>query len=68
MKFSVNLPDETVGALRELAEKRNTTVTQVLRDAVASEVFLQRELETGAKLLIEMPDRRTRELVFKHGL
>jgi predicted transcriptional regulator len=65
VKLSVNLPDETVELLKKLAEKRGTTMTQVLKEAVATENFLDNETRQGKKILIEEPDKTLHRLIFK---
>jgi predicted transcriptional regulator len=63
-KVSLNLPEEDVEVLRQLAEKRKTTLTQVLRRAIASENYFDEEVAKGAKILLEKDDR-LREVVFR---
>lgn len=65
VKVSFNLPEPVVGALKELARQRGATVTEVLRDSISNEVFLNKQVvETGARILLETPDRKVREIVF----
>lgn len=65
VKVSFNLPEPVVAALKQLAKERNTTVTEVVRNSISNEVFLDRQVRTeGAKVLIETPDRKYREVVF----
>jgi len=65
VKVSFNLPAEELQGLRELAEKRHVSVTQALRQAIATERFLASQPE-GSKVLIEEPDGRMREVVFRN--
>jgi hypothetical protein len=55
VKLSVNVPRDEVEILRELAAQRNTTMTEVLRDAIATEQFLTNELK-NARIIAEEPD------------
>jgi predicted transcriptional regulator len=66
IKTSVNLPDETIDALRELAEKRQTTLTEVLRQAVSTEKFFDTTITRGGKILIEEPDKKQKQVIFKY--
>jgi predicted transcriptional regulator len=66
IKTSVNLPDETIDALRELAEKRQTTLTEVLRQAVSTEKFFDTTIGRGGKILIEEPDKKQKQVIFKY--
>jgi hypothetical protein len=63
-KVTVNLPDQTVEAIKELAQKNGITVTEALRQAIDSKVFLQDEVENGSKVLIKSPDQSFREVLF----
>ncbi len=64
VKMSVNLPDETVENLRDIAAKNGITLTAALRQAVANEKFLEDELKDDSKLLIEGKDKSVRQVVF----
>lgn len=63
-KLTVNLPDQTVEAIQEIARKRGTTVTEALRQAIESQRFFQDEVDNGSKLLIKSPDESYREILF----
>jgi predicted transcriptional regulator len=64
VKLSVNLPEEDVAWLKAVAERRSTTVTHVLRQAIASEKFFAAQLSVGGQVLIKM-GRVCREVVFR---
>ncbi len=56
VKVTVNLPDESVDALRKIAQERDITLTEALRQAIESERFLEREVRQGSgRLLLEKP-------------
>jgi Ribbon-helix-helix protein, copG family len=64
-KVTVNLPDETVNALKSIANDRGTTVTEALRQVIESQRFLQQEIQNGSNLLIQNPaDQSVRQVVF----
>lgn len=65
VRLSVNLSADVANALRELAEFRNTTVTDVLRSAIGTEKFLQEATNRQAKILIEEKDKTVKQLVFR---
>lgn len=67
-KVTVNLPTDTLNALRKMAAKRGTTVTEALRQVIESQHFLQNETENGSKILIQSPDRSVQQLVFNAPL
>jgi predicted transcriptional regulator len=63
-KITVNLPDEVVKAIEEMARSRGISKTEALRQAVSLSSFLDRERKEGARLLIERPEGGgVRELV-----
>lgn len=63
-KVTVNLPDETVNNLKEIAQNRGITVTEALRQTIESQQFLDNEIQRGGKVLIENPDRTTQQIIF----
>jgi predicted transcriptional regulator len=63
-KITVNLPDEVIAAIAQIAKSRGISKTEALRQAVSLNAFVQNEREKGARLLIERPDKNeVRELV-----
>lgn len=65
IKMSVNLPADAVQALKKLAARRNTTMTEVLRQAIGTEKFIEEANEAESKILIEDKRGRVRQLVFR---
>ena len=65
IKMSVNLPAGAVKTLRELAAKRRTTMTEVLRQAIGTEKFINEVNNAKGKVLIEDKRGRVRQLVFR---
>lgn len=63
VKVIVNLGLEVVEALRHLAAKRNTTITEVLRQAIGTEKFLDEVCEDQGTVLVEDARGRVRQLV-----
>lgn len=64
-KVTVNLPEETVDAIRELAEQYGTN-TEAIKRAIANEKFLREEIEKNhSKVLLERPDGTTRQVIFR---
>lgn len=55
-KFTVNLREEDIEALRELAEVKGTTMTGALRGAIATEMLLRKLDQEGSELLIKEKD------------
>lgn len=50
-RLSVNINDETTAALQELAQRRDTSVTEVVRRAVAVYKFLEDQVAGEDKSL-----------------
>lgn len=65
IKMSVNLPVDVVKVLRALAEKRNITMTEVLRQAIGTVKFIEEINEQKGKILVEDKKGRIRQLVFR---
>lgn len=63
-KLTVNLSEEAIAVLRELAGD-DKTLGQVLGEAIASENFLRSEVKKGGRVLIEKPDQTLREVVLR---
>ena len=63
-KVTVNLPDQTVEAIQEIAKRRGTTVTEALKQVIENQRFLQDEVDNGSKVLIKSPDQSYREVLF----
>jgi metal-responsive CopG/Arc/MetJ family transcriptional regulator len=64
-KVTVNLPEETVDAIKSIARDRGTTVTEALRQVIESHRFLETETQKGNALLLQNPEDKTvRQVVF----
>lgn len=59
-RLSVNINDETAEALKELAERRGTTVTEIVRRMAAVYKFVDDESIEGNKTF-QMVDPATKE-------
>jgi predicted transcriptional regulator len=65
-KISVNLSDEVLGALRELAERNNVTMTEVLRRAISTLKILQDAQSEGKSVLLRDPQtKETERIIFQ---
>ena len=65
VKVTVNLSEEDVEALKEIAARRGITLTESIRRAIAMERFVDEAQVSGAKILIEEPDKSVRQLVIR---
>ncbi len=64
-KTSVNLTDVTIATLENLAKKRRKTMSQVIRDAIATEQVLQDAVDSGGKILIREKDESFKQLIIR---
>lgn len=63
-RLSFNLSDELIETLRQMADRNDTTMTEVLKRAIAVQKFLDDQKSQGNTILVEDPEARTqRELV-----
>ena len=65
IKMSVNLPADDVKVLKALAKKRRLTMTEVLRQSIGTEKFIDDVNEDEGKILVEDRRGRVRQLVFR---
>ena len=66
VKLTVNLPEETVDALKKIASDRGITATEALRQMIANQQFLYQAIDNGERVLLEKPDRGgIRELLMR---
>jgi hypothetical protein len=63
VKVSLNLPQEEFEALKNLADRRQTSATQVVREALRTELYVQELVDSGAVIIAKL-GRRAREIVF----
>ena len=59
-KISVNLSDEVVEILREMAARENVTMTEILRRAISTQKFLEDAKAEGKTILLR--DETTKEI------
>jgi hypothetical protein len=65
VKVTVNLPDDTVEAIRKIAADRGTTITEAIRQAIDSQYYLHEEIQNGREVLLQNPANKTvQRLVF----
>jgi predicted DNA-binding protein len=64
-RLNVSFSSSTYQALEELAEKKGTSMAEVLRDAIQLEKYVDDTRAEGGKILVERPDGKVRELVIR---
>jgi hypothetical protein len=65
VKVSFNLPVGELEAVRALANRRGSSVTDTLRRAIALELLADEVASGGSKLLIEEPDGKMKEILLR---
>lgn len=65
VKASFNLLREDIDALRVMATRLGTTVTNVLQRAIRDERFIQEELQSGNKFAVVDPEGTVREIIWR---
>ena len=63
-RVTVNLPDDMVVSLKELAERDGKTFTQALKEAISLKLFVAELFEQRAKLLVQYPDKSVERILF----
>ena len=64
VKLTVALSKEVVDALKEMARENGTSVTETLRRAISTEKWLHDVRKRDARILVDDPERGTREVEF----
>jgi hypothetical protein len=64
VKITLNLGAEVIAAVRGLAQKRGVTMTEVFREAISTEKYLDDAMTRGERVLIKN-GRQVREIVFR---
>lgn len=65
VKVSLNLSADVVGIVKELAEVRSTTMTEVFRRAIRNEKFFNDAVKGGGKVLVEDRRGKLKQVVFR---
>jgi hypothetical protein len=60
-KLTVNLAPEVVAALRALADRQGTTMTETLRQAISVQQVLVESQDNGKRVVLENADGSDRE-------
>ena len=64
-KVTVNLPDEQIEFLQELAKSEHITFTDALRRSINAEKFFVEQERANRKILVEGKDHVLREIIRK---
>lgn len=65
-KISVNLSNEVIEVLREMAARDNVTMTEILRRAISTQKFLEDAQDAGKAILLRDENtKETERLIFR---
>jgi hypothetical protein len=65
VKMTINISKEAADAVRKLASEKGTTVTNIVNKAIATEEFLQQEIQKGSRIQVEDKNGKIREIIFR---
>jgi hypothetical protein len=64
-RVNVSLSEETIALLQGIARRRGVSMTEAVRIAIKTEDYIEQQIESGSKILIEKPDKTMCEVVFR---
>lgn len=64
-RVSVSLPLDTIEKLDAIASRHGITMTDAIRRAIATEAYIDSEIQEDSKILIQKSDNTLREVVFR---
>ena len=65
IRTTVNLPVQAVEALKQIAAERNQPMSEVIRQAIATEKFLFDTAQRGGKILVEESDKTLKQIILR---
>ena len=65
VKLSANLSRPVANTLKELAERRGVSMTEMLRQAISHEKFFQDAVDQDEKVLVRDRNGNYREIILK---
>jgi predicted transcriptional regulator len=65
VKLTANLSRAVANALKELAERRGVSMTEMLRLAISHEKFFQDAVDQNEKILLRDPNGNYDEIILK---
>ncbi len=64
-RVSVSLPLDAIEKLDKIASRHGITMTDAIRRAIATEAYINNEIQENSKILIQKSDNSLIEVVFK---
>lgn len=63
VKVTLNLPEDLVSRLKKESERLHISMTEVIRRGLETELYLTKEENSGAKILLEREDKNIVQLL-----
>ena len=64
-RVSVSLPLDAIEKLDKIASRHGITMTDAIRRAIATEAYINNEIQENSKILIQKSDNSLIEVVFR---
>ena len=64
-RVSVSLPLDAIEKLDKIATRHGITMTDAIRRAIATEAYINNEIQENSKILIQKSDNSLIEVVFR---
>ena len=64
-RVSLSLPLDTIEKIDQIASLHGITMTDAIRRAIATEVYIDSEIQENSKILIQKSDNSLIEVVFR---
>jgi metal-responsive CopG/Arc/MetJ family transcriptional regulator len=64
-RMSITLSSDIAQMVETLSQEMGISQNEVLRKAIASEIYFYNEIKSGSKVLIQKADKEIREVVFR---
>ncbi|MBD2207842.1 MULTISPECIES: ribbon-helix-helix domain-containing protein [unclassified Calothrix] len=64
-RMSVTLPGDIADYLDKWAKAEHVSINELIRRSISTEIFLQKEIRAGSKLLLRRNDNQISEIIFR---
>ena len=64
-RLTIALSEDAANSVEELAIAQGINQNEVIRKAIALEVYMAKAIAEGSKILIQTPDKEIREIVLR---
>lgn len=64
-RTTITLDDATSGLLDFLARSQDISQNEAIRRAIATEAYIQQEIQEGSIILVQKSNKEIREIVFR---